>query len=712
MVDEVFHGSNPDDAVLPTSEPLHIDTLLHHGHLGGEPRLFYSATVLTTGNGQVNADFALTGLPEGVLCCVPFLSWFSPRHRQSLKVAWWHTQLRIDGQPLQPYRVRSWCEAASVPTAQFAGLPIEVTATLAAPPGEARLVEGLQLRNPGAEPLTVEVVMSGAARPGEETGSFYDAVNGTVGRARTPNPVACEVLKTDSGLQLHNEAAGVAVQMAADAALLGASAETVVTEQDFGAGPLERSTVQFELRYELTLAPGETRGFQFSMAVANEPDGLAHAKPVSLPELRQACAQRLRHVAALETPDALLTAALRRSAAYALSLGHETGVEDALIFHSDHVSWPVDCARDTFHIANGLLLLEPELVRRHLRFHLLQAIPQAGPGKSYIGQGISCGEHEARLLDLAAYPLLELCRYWQATGDDEFVANPRIKSTIERVVGEVSQWRSPATGLLTSTERSSDEVCVYPAFIPGNMLFLTTLEQLAELFEGVYQDAATREQLLEMAGSGREAIALHAVVDDPEFGPMFAFEVGEAGEALLYDHADMPNLLSAARLGYCAVDDPIYQNTLRFIFNPRNQGCRGPSGGKYRALCDGSKTMPYSPWALGALGHLMSGAVDRAEARRLVEWLRDCLTPALQLPEISDQHTGRPVQRYWFGWPTAMLMMAYVETICGVKIGREPRIEPLIPEGWESYRSPLLTLRGERGQVVVEEGAGRWESRD
>jgi meiotically up-regulated gene 157 (Mug157) protein len=193
-------------------------------------------------------------------------------------------------------------------------------------------------------------------------------------------------------------------------------------------------------------------------------------------------------------------------------------------------------------------------------------------------------------------------------------------------------------------------------------------------------------------------------VADHEFGDVFAFEVGDDGEALLYDQADIPNLISATRFGFCTGDDPVYRNTVRFAYSARNQGYRGTMDGKYGELCDGSKTMPHSPWPLAAMSHLMSCCASREEARRLLDWLRDCLTPCLQLPEICDKHTGLPIQRYWFGWPTAMMLMVYIETICGVKIGKEIRFEPLAPAGWDAYESPILRISGERLQVVVKDG--------
>lgn len=714
MTDETFHGYNPDDNVLPTGAPMRTDTLLHTGMIGGEPRLFYTATLFSAGNGVVNADLALTGLPEGALFSVPFVSWFSPRHRQSLKLGWWNTALRFDREPQAAWRVRTWYESPAIPVAQFSGgamgRVVAVRARLCAPPGEARVSQVLELENHGRSQIEATVTMTGAVRPGEEAGSFYDAVNGTVGRNRAPNPVECEAHVAPNGILLSNKAAHVFVRLEGNAHLLPPKLDTRLVPLHMGREPMMRPTLSFEIPFRVLLEPNSRKEFVFSASFANTPPASdSPAAVFSLDRAREAWRARLSSVEAMETPDALLTAALRRSAAYSLSLGYEIAGRDEMIFHSDHLEWPVDCARDCYHIANSLLLIEPEIVRKHLRFYFLDAIPNSGAGKSYIGKGLSCGEREARLLDLASYPLRELYRYWRATGDDTFVADPGIKATVEKIVNDVASWQSPKTGLFSSTERSSDERCVHPYFIPGNMLFVATLERLAEVYEEVHHDEAMRTRIQALARSGREGIYRHAVHPDPEFGDVFAFEVGEGGEHLLYDHADIPNLISATRFGFCPIEDPIYQNTLRFIYSLRNQGYRGTMDGKYAELCDGSKTMPYSPWPLGAMSRLMSCCRSGEEARRLVEWLREALTPCLQLPEICDKHTGHPVQRYWFGWPTAMMLMVYIETICGVKIGKEITFQPLAPAGWREYRSPILTIRGKRLQVVVRDGKAEIE---
>lgn len=695
MQDEVFHGSNPTEGVALTDEVVCVDTLMHSGHRAhGGFRLHYSDTVLTTGNGRMWADWAVTGLRPGVLFGLPYVGFLSQHHRLPLVFGWLEATLEIGGEAHTAYRVSSWTEADAIPVSHFNGGAWQARAWCSVVPGETRLL--LHISVTGVTEATL--VLRGGSTLGEEAGSPYDAVNGTVGsHERLPAELAAAPL--EGGLVIRNEAAGLAATLTADGPgeAQHALGEVSLYHPD-GAAP--RPYLTFELRCPLTARDDGSAGVTLELSL----DGTEAASARDLPAVAARWREEWACLAPLQTPDALLTAGLRRAAVYAASMLAPIDGTDESAGLSDHIEWPVDCARDTFHVASALLFLRPDLARRHLAFTFLDAIPRAGAGKSYVATGESRGHREARLLDLAAYPLLELWRYWRATGDDAFVAQAQVRETALSIVDEVRAWQDPRTGLFTSTERSSDEPCAYPCFIPGNAMFCVCLEHVAALCEELWGEPERAGELHQLAGQLRRAIWEHALVDDPEFGRLFAFEVGGPGEALLYDHADMPNLLSLARLGFCATDDPVYRNTVRFAFSDRNQGFRGTSNGKYRQLCDGSKTMPFSPWALGALGQLMSGTATPAEAARLLDWLRDALTPARQLPEISDRHTARPVQRYWFGWPTAMLMMAFVETICGVHLGRDVTVTPLIPAGWESFRSPALTVRGRALQVVVEHG--------
>ena len=704
--DEVFHGYNPSEARQPSNEVLRVDTRMHSAHAAhGDFQLDYADTVLCAANDRLWADWAVTGIREDTLVALPYIGWFSQRHRLALKFGWWEASILVGRTPLRPYRVTSWYEASAVPTSEFQGGGWRVRSWCVAMPGESRLLQYLRLTPAeGANRWRrLTLVLRGGTSLGEEAGSPFDPVNGTVG-TRQPLPSRLQAEIRERQLLVRNAPAGLFARLCCPQPIRGDFQTRELTISGRGQS-MTKQYLQFELECPLEVpAQGDLTVCAELLLADSEPAATAVSAP---PSVEAACAAWRHDWACLETlatPDPLLTAGLKRSAIYAQAMLPTIDAAQEAAGLSDHVEWPVDCARDCFHVASAMLLLKPELARRHLAFYFLDAIPRSGPGKSYVPTGESRGHREARLLDLASYPLWELWRYWRATGDDAFVARPRVRQTVLEMVDQVASWRDPRTDMFTSTERSSDERCVYPLFVPGNAMFVTVLERMAEIARELWRDDAAAGRMSGLAERARRGILHHATVDDARFGRMFAFEVGGPGQVLLYDQADMPNLLSLPRFGFCRPDDPVYRNTVRFAYSERNQGYRGTADGKYRQLCDGSKTMPFSPWPLGALGQLMSGAVSPAEAAHLLDWLRDAFTPALQLPEISDKHTARPVQRYWFGWPTAALLIAYLETICGVKIDRGIRIEPLIPRGWSDFSSPTLRVRGQELQIVVRQG--------
>ena len=60
------------------------------------------------------------------------------------------------------------------------------------------------------------------------------------------------------------------------------------------------------------------------------------------------------------------------------------------------------------------------------------------------------------------------------------------------------------------------------------------------------------------------------IVDHPKYGKIYAYETDGFGNYNLMDDANSPSLLSLPYLGYCEADDPIYQNTRRFILSKDN----------------------------------------------------------------------------------------------------------------------------------------------
>jgi meiotically up-regulated gene 157 (Mug157) protein len=67
-----------------------------------------------------------------------------------------------------------------------------------------------------------------------------------------------------------------------------------------------------------------------------------------------------------------------------------------------------------------------------------------------------------------------------------------------------------------------------------------------------------------------QALKEYAVVEHPKYGKIYAFEVDGFGNHLLMDDANVPSLLAMGYLGDVPMDDPVYQNTRRFVWSEDN----------------------------------------------------------------------------------------------------------------------------------------------
>lgn len=79
------------------------------------------------------------------------------------------------------------------------------------------------------------------------------------------------------------------------------------------------------------------------------------------------------------------------------------------------------------------------------------------------------------------------------------------------------------------------------------------------------------------------ALKKYATYNHPEYGTIYAFEVDGYGNRFLMDDANVPSLLAMPYLGDMDVNDPIYQNTRRFVWSEANPYFfRGSAGEGHR----------------------------------------------------------------------------------------------------------------------------------
>ena len=134
-------------------------------------------------------------------------------------------------------------------------------------------------------------------------------------------------------------------------------------------------------------------------------------------------------------------------------------------------------------------------------------------------------------------------------------------------------------GLIASAFRPSDDATTFEFLVPSNFMAVTSLRKAAEILREVNNDAELAQECLDLASEVEQALKEHAVCEHPEYGKIYAFEVDGFGSQFLMDDANVPSLLAMSYLGDVPADDPIYQNTRKFVWSEANPYFhRGPAG--------------------------------------------------------------------------------------------------------------------------------------
>lgn len=201
-------------------------------------------------------------------------------------------------------------------------------------------------------------------------------------------------------------------------------------------------------------------------------------------------------------------------------------------------------------------------------------------------------------IDSHCYPIRLAYHYWKTTGDDTVFdvvweeAIGKILKTLkeqqrkdglgpykfmrktERQLDTkcCSGYGNPVNpvGLIVSSFRPSDDATTFDFLIPSNFFAVSSLRKAAEILETVNKDEAKAKECRDLADEVEAAIRKYAVVDHPKYGKIYAFEVDGFGNRFLMDDANVPSLLAMPYLGDVSTDDPVWQNTKKFVWSTDN----------------------------------------------------------------------------------------------------------------------------------------------
>lgn len=204
-------------------------------------------------------------------------------------------------------------------------------------------------------------------------------------------------------------------------------------------------------------------------------------------------------------------------------------------------------------------------------------------------------------------------------------------------------------GLSRNLFRPSDDKAELPYLIPANAMACVALNGIARVLKQarVETDLAWESQVL--AHSIHSGIKKHGFAEHPQHGTIFRYETDGFGSQKLMDDPNVPSLLSLLYLGYCDPSDPVYQNTLNFIFSKDNPYY---ANGKYEGL--GSPHTGLGKfWPIATIMRAMTSN-DDAEIIACLKTLKETHAGTHFMHESINVDNPDDYTRPWFGWANSL----------------------------------------------------------
>ncbi|CAM3101515.1 glycoside hydrolase family 125 protein [Rariglobus hedericola] len=208
---------------------------------------------------------------------------------------------------------------------------------------------------------------------------------------------------------------------------------------------------------------------------------------------------------------------------------------------------------------------------------------------------------------------------------------------------------SRTCGLIRCGFRPSDDRVAYPFLVSANAMMAVSLRNLSLLLDALAcAELATQAKAL--ATEINRALDMHAVVQHPSHGEIWAYEVDGLGGINLMDDANIPSLISLPYFGFCAKDDPRYLRTRAFLLSTDNPQY---VAGKAARGIGGPHTGPGTIWPMA----LIMQALTATEDTEILECLRYLKTTHAGTGFMHESFHGDDAHRFtrhWFAWANTL----------------------------------------------------------
>jgi meiotically up-regulated gene 157 (Mug157) protein len=289
------------------------------------------------------------------------------------------------------------------------------------------------------------------------------------------------------------------------------------------------------------------------------------------------------------------------------------------------------------------------------------------------------GLHERKWeIDSLCYPIRLAYKYWKLTGDTSpFDAKWKtaIQSTLKTFKEQqrkdndgpysfqrTTSWATDGVpmngfgypvkpvGLICSAFRPSDDATIYSFLVPSNFFAVTSLKQAAEMVTAISKDTTLAAELNALATEVNTALQKHAVINHPDYGKVYAYEINGFGSFNLMDDANVPSLLGMPYLDAIKNTDPVYINTRKMLLSLNNpfffkgtagEGIGGPHIGKDMI------------WPISIIIRALTSN-DDAEVKQCIDTLRKTHGGTGFMHESFHKNDPTKFTRKWFAWANTL----------------------------------------------------------
>jgi meiotically up-regulated gene 157 (Mug157) protein len=216
------------------------------------------------------------------------------------------------------------------------------------------------------------------------------------------------------------------------------------------------------------------------------------------------------------------------------------------------------------------------------------------------------------------------------------------------------------TGMTWSGFRPSDDACQYGYLVPSNMFAVVVLNYISEIFTTILDDQELADDATTLAKEIESGIQNYALIENASGNQVYAYEVDGLGHASLMDDSNVPNLIAAPYLGYCASDDTLYLETRKTLLSSENPYYYE---GKFARGIGSSHTPENYIWPIALAMEGMT-TPDKHEKERILDLLVATDAGTHLMHEGFDVDNPNNYTREWFSWANMMfceLVMDYFE---------------------------------------------------